>query len=164
MICIRDIHNYKLLNIVFPQCRKNAFLEQIIVRNYVADILRTTIYSSLFLQQEDKFNKPFSTSLISPGGDCKRKFEAAWIRSVASMIEWLLKPCDRYGLVASAITEQQLHLLDVYMRYYQFIVSQLFDHRFTNQSLAVNCDSVTPAPIAAVDDTPPVTVLIRLSA
>ena len=52
-----------------------------------------------------QFNEPFSTSLISPGGDCKRKFEAAWIRSVASMMEWLLKPCDEYGLVTPGIAE-----------------------------------------------------------
>ena len=31
-------------------------------------------------------------------------------------------------------------------------------------SFAPNCDSVTPLPIAAVDETPPVTVLMRLSA
>jgi hypothetical protein len=42
MIRIRDVHNRKLLDIVFPQCRKNAFLEQIIVRDYVADILKLT--------------------------------------------------------------------------------------------------------------------------
>lgn len=34
----------------------------------------------------------------------------------------------------------------------------------TYYSLDVNCDSVTPAPIAEVDETPPVTVLMRLSA
>jgi hypothetical protein len=100
MTFIRNVHNRELLDIVFPQSRKNAFLEQIIVRDYVADILRLTIHSSLRLPQEDKFNKPFSTSLISPGGDCKRKFEAAWIRSVASMMERLLKPCDEYGIGA----------------------------------------------------------------
>ena len=33
-----------------------------------------------------------------------------------------------------------------------------------NYSFDVNCDSVTPAPIADVEETPPVTVLMRLSA
>ena len=89
MSSIRNIYNRKLLDIVFPQCRENACFEHIIVRDYVADILKWTIHSWLCLQQEDKFSEPFSTSLISPGGDCKRKLEAAWMRSVASMMEWL---------------------------------------------------------------------------
>lgn len=32
-----------------------------------------------------------------------------------------------------------------------------------NYSLLANCDSVTPLPIAAVEETPPVTVFMRLS-
>lgn len=36
-------------------------------------------------------------------------------------------------------------------------------HGWTAQSFALNWSSVTPLPMAAVEDTPPVTVFMRLS-
>jgi hypothetical protein len=42
--------------------------------------------------------------------------------------------------------------------------TELLKSTIYGQSFEVNCASVTPAPMADVEDTPPVTVLIKLSA
>lgn len=51
------------------------------------------------------------------------------------------------------------NLLTIYKYLSTFILQTRPHHSFEE----VNCDSVTPAPMAAVDEIPPVTVLRRLS-
>jgi hypothetical protein len=73
----RDIHGNKLCDIVRFKRWENAILERIIVRYYIADVYTVQTKDRFIVWDTKIIHKPFSTSLISPGGACKRKLDAA---------------------------------------------------------------------------------------
>jgi hypothetical protein len=74
MVCLRDIDCSKLLDIILLESWRDALLERLIVRDDVADIYVARLS---WFPHVKEIAEPFKTSLISPGGDWRRKFETA---------------------------------------------------------------------------------------
>jgi hypothetical protein len=90
--CSRSFCHRELIEVVLLQRGQKAHLEALIVPDEHAYIYTEgALYCVCVSAERDpSFNKkklsvPFRTSLISPGGDCKRNWETAWIRSCASI-------------------------------------------------------------------------------
>jgi hypothetical protein len=86
MLSPRNIDSHELRNVVFHEGWKHTILKRIVIRNDVANICACPTNNCC---DETRLGlrsyRPFRTSLISPGGDCRRKLEAARIRSAESI-------------------------------------------------------------------------------
>lgn len=79
---IRNLNHSELLEVILLESWKHPCFENLVVADEHAYICTNRRgISDVILISSKVLKGPFSTSFISPGGDCKRNCETAWIRS-----------------------------------------------------------------------------------
>ncbi len=96
MICSGDVYSHELGEVVLAQGREDAFLEAVVVGYDISDIFQGRGQWGCVGWKAEEV--PLRTSFISPGGDWRRKLQAASIRSFASMVRRKIVTCHN-GLV-----------------------------------------------------------------
>lgn len=79
---VRNLRHRELLEVILLERWKHPCFETLVVPDEHAYICTNRRgISDVILISSKVLNGPFSTSFISPGGDCKRNCETAWTRS-----------------------------------------------------------------------------------